>query len=115
MRLLIVDDEPLILGGLVKVVKDAAPLGTEVREAGNAFEALEVMKGYMPDVTVTDLHMPETPGTLRYKGAGEIPRNAKVQAVFVEIPRNRWFGCKSAVHFGAIATFLSYIPKRDAF
>ncbi|MEC0333798.1 response regulator, partial [Paenibacillus macerans] len=95
MRLLIVDDEPLILGGLVKVVKDAAPLGTEVREAGNAFEALEVMKGYMPDVTVTDLHMPETPGTLRYKGAGEIPRNAKVQAVFVEIPRNRWFGCKS--------------------
>ncbi|MED4954104.1 helix-turn-helix domain-containing protein [Paenibacillus macerans] len=62
MRLLIVDDEPLILGGLVKVIKDAAPLGTEVREAGNAFEALEVMKGYMPDVTVTDLHMPEKNG-----------------------------------------------------
>lgn len=62
MRLLIVDDEPIILGGLVKVIKDAAPLGTEVREAGNAFEALEVMKGYMPDVTVTDLHMPEKNG-----------------------------------------------------
>lgn len=62
MRLLIVDDEPLILGGLVKVIKDAAPLGTEVREAGNAFEVLEVMKGYMPDVTVTDLHMPEKNG-----------------------------------------------------
>lgn len=62
MRLLIVDDEPLILGGLVKFIKDAAPLGTEVREAGNAFEALEVMKGYMPDVTVTDLHMPEKNG-----------------------------------------------------
>lgn len=62
MRLLIVDDEPIILGGLVKVIKDAAPLGTVVREAGNAFEALEVMKGYMPDVTITDLHMPEKNG-----------------------------------------------------
>ncbi|MEC0177079.1 response regulator [Paenibacillus favisporus] len=62
MKLLIVDDEPIILEGLVKVIKDAAPLGTEVREAGNAFEAIEVMKGFMPDVTVTDLHMPEKNG-----------------------------------------------------
>lgn len=62
MRLLIVDDEPIILGGLVKVIQDAAPLGTEVREAANAFEAIEVMKGYLPDVTVTDLHMPEKNG-----------------------------------------------------
>lgn len=62
MRVLIVDDEPIILGGLVKVIREAAPLGTEVREAGNAFEALEVMKSYTPDVTVTDLHMPEKDG-----------------------------------------------------
>jgi two-component system, response regulator YesN len=62
MRILIVDDEPIILGGLVRIIGEAAPLGTEVREAGNAFEALEVMKAYLPDVTVTDLHMPEKNG-----------------------------------------------------
>lgn len=62
MKLLIVDDEPIILGGLVKVIGEAAPLGTEIREAGDAYQALQIMKDYMPDVTVTDLHMPEKNG-----------------------------------------------------
>lgn len=62
MRVLIVDDESLILSGLVKIVKEVAPAGTEVREALNALEALEAMKGYMPDVTITDLNMPEKNG-----------------------------------------------------
>ncbi|MBA2937220.1 response regulator [Paenibacillus sp. CGMCC 1.16610] len=58
MRVLIVDDEPLILKGLVKIIGEVAPLGTEIFKANNAFEALDLMKVYMPDVTVTDLHMP---------------------------------------------------------
>lgn len=62
MRVLIVDDEPLILNGLVKIIGEAAPLGTEVFKANNAFEAQDLMKDYMPDVTVTDLHMPEKNG-----------------------------------------------------
>lgn len=62
MRVLIVDDEPLILNGLVKIIGEAAPLGTEVFKANNAFEALDLMKDHMPDVTVTDLHMPEKNG-----------------------------------------------------
>lgn len=56
------DDEPLILNGLVKVVREVAPVGTELREALNAFEALETMKDYMPDITITDLNMPEKNG-----------------------------------------------------
>ncbi|MRN52074.1 response regulator transcription factor [Paenibacillus monticola] len=62
MRVLIVDDEPLILNGLVKIIGEVAPLGTEVFKANNAFEALDLMKDHMPDVTVTDLHMPEKNG-----------------------------------------------------
>lgn len=62
MKVLIVDDELLILKGLVKIVMKAAPVGTEVREAGNAHEALETMKGYLPDVTITDINMPEKNG-----------------------------------------------------
>jgi len=62
MKVLIVDDEPLILKGLVKIVMNAAPVGTELREAGNAYEALEIMKGYLPDVTITDINMPEKNG-----------------------------------------------------
>ncbi|MBD2868815.1 response regulator transcription factor [Paenibacillus arenilitoris] len=62
MKILIVDDEPLILGGLVKVVKEVAPVCTEVQTAGHAREAIEKMKSYMPDVMITDLHMPEQNG-----------------------------------------------------
>lgn len=62
MKILIVDDEPLILKGLMKIVDEAAPPGTEVRAANNVSEALVVMQAYMPDVTVTDLNMPERNG-----------------------------------------------------
>jgi len=62
MRILTVDDEPLILNGLVKIIREAAPSGTEVREALNAYEALALMKDFVPDVTITDLNMPEKNG-----------------------------------------------------
>ncbi|MFP4976963.1 response regulator [Paenibacillus sp. CN-4] len=62
MKVLTVDDEPLILNGLVKIIREVAPLGTEVREASNAYEALDLMKDYLPDVTITDLNMPEKNG-----------------------------------------------------
>ncbi|ANS74515.1 AraC family transcriptional regulator [Paenibacillus yonginensis] len=62
MKVLTVDDEPLILSGLVKIVQEVAPLGTEVRKATNAYDALDLMKDYLPDVTITDLNMPEKNG-----------------------------------------------------
>ncbi|GGA28652.1 response regulator transcription factor [Paenibacillus physcomitrellae] len=62
MKVLTVDDEPLILSGLVKIVQEVAPLGTEVRKATNAYDALDLMKDYLPDVTITDLNMPEKSG-----------------------------------------------------
>lgn len=62
MKVLIVDDEPLILRGLVITVGAIALAGTDIREASNAFEAMEIMKEFMPDVTITDLHMPEKNG-----------------------------------------------------
>lgn len=62
MKVLTVDDEPLILNGLVKIIQEVAPLKTEIFKATNAFEALDIMKDYMPDVMITDLSMPEKNG-----------------------------------------------------
>lgn len=62
MKVLTVDDEPLILSGLVKIMQEVAPLNTEIFKATNAYEALDTMKEHMPDVTITDLNMPEKNG-----------------------------------------------------
>jgi len=74
VRLLIVDDEPLILNGLIKVVRKVAPEGTEIREALNAFEGLKVMQQYIPDVTITDINMPE-------KNGFEMIEDARLQGI----------------------------------
>ncbi|MBB3113697.1 YesN/AraC family two-component response regulator [Paenibacillus phyllosphaerae] len=62
MKVLIVDDEPFILQGLMKIVKEVAPDHTSVTAANNAYEALDMMKDRMPDVTITDLNMPVIDG-----------------------------------------------------
>lgn len=62
MKILIVDDEPLILKGLVKIVEEVAPIGSDIGSAFNVPEALETMKRFMPDVTITDIQMPEKNG-----------------------------------------------------
>jgi len=62
LKILIVDDEPLILKGLVKIVEEVAPAGSDIGSAFNVPEALETMKRFMPDVTITDIQMPEKNG-----------------------------------------------------
>lgn len=62
MKILIVDDEPLILKGLFKIVEEVAPADSDICSAFNSLEALENMKRFMPDVTITDINMPEKNG-----------------------------------------------------
>jgi len=62
MNLLLVDDEPLILDGLAKIVERSDLPRIRVRKASDAFEALEIMGEFAPDVTITDLNMPEQSG-----------------------------------------------------
>ncbi|MFB9278323.1 response regulator transcription factor [Cohnella cellulosilytica] len=62
MNLLLVDDEPLILDGLAKLVERSDLSRVRIRKAADAFEALEIMGEFMPDVTITDLNMPEQSG-----------------------------------------------------
>ncbi|RXZ82938.1 response regulator [Paenibacillaceae bacterium] len=62
MKLLLVDDEPLILDGLAKIVGQSGLPFLKVEKAGDAFEALSIMVEFAPDVTITDLNMPEQNG-----------------------------------------------------
>lgn len=61
-RLLIVDDEPFIVSGLVGTVKEEEIWGLEVHGAESAKDALEKLERHKFDIVMTDIHMPEMDG-----------------------------------------------------
>lgn len=62
MRLLIVDDEPIIREG-IKRLTDFEALGIEmILEAENGEEALDIFKEYLPDIVLADINMPKMNG-----------------------------------------------------
>ncbi|WP_274652123.1 response regulator transcription factor [Paenibacillus humicola] len=62
MKLMIVDDEPYILEGLTKIITGASTCFSQIEEASDAFEALDKMSHFTPNVVITDLNMPEKDG-----------------------------------------------------
>jgi DNA-binding NarL/FixJ family response regulator len=56
VRVLIVDDHPIVRAGLQKLL--AGEPGTEVREAATSKEALSIFREQRPNVVVLDLNLP---------------------------------------------------------
>jgi two-component system, OmpR family, KDP operon response regulator KdpE len=72
-NILVVDDEPQITRVLRTTLSSR---GYSVRTAGDGDEALEVMRGWQPDVVITDLSMPNMPGlelTRRIRSKSQMP------------------------------------------
>jgi PAS domain S-box-containing protein len=59
LRLLVVDDDPLVLSNLVAMLED---LGQEVVAAASGAEALERLAEALPDIVLTDYAMPQMTG-----------------------------------------------------
>ncbi|WNQ12785.1 response regulator [Paenibacillus aurantius] len=62
MRLLIVDDEPIIRSGLMKMAQDYSPAFTHIETAINGEEALTIIGDAEPDLLMTDIRMPRMDG-----------------------------------------------------
>lgn len=64
LRLLVVDDDPLVIAGIRRNLRLCHP-GWTVREAGSAMDAMHVLQRHANsiDVVVCDINMPFTPGT----------------------------------------------------
>jgi two-component system KDP operon response regulator KdpE len=72
-NVLVVDDEPQITRVLRTTLSGH---GYTVRTAGDGDEALEVMRGWQPDVVITDLAMPNMAGLelcRRIRGRSQVP------------------------------------------
>jgi DNA-binding NarL/FixJ family response regulator len=63
IRILTVDDHPLLRKGIAALVNAEADLKL-VAEAANGKEAIEAFRFYQPDITLMDLQMPGTGGGL---------------------------------------------------
>ena len=57
IRVLVVDDHPLMREGIIAVIQGAADI-IVVGEAGNGQQAIEMFRVHRPDVTLMDLQMP---------------------------------------------------------
>ncbi|WP_339308078.1 response regulator [Paenibacillus sp. FSL R5-0519] len=62
LKLMIVDDEPILLSGIRDIIDNANTPFTRIMTAGDAFEALEMMDYFHPDLLITDIQMPEMDG-----------------------------------------------------
>ncbi len=61
-RLLIVDDEPIIVEGLAELFQHLSHLELEVHQAYDGIEALEIAKELRMDIILSDIEMPEMNG-----------------------------------------------------
>lgn len=62
MNILLVDDEPFILEGLLALTRRETEYVDEAVGAQNGFEALDILENYHADILITDIHMPEMNG-----------------------------------------------------
>src|SRR6201988_1074515 len=61
IRILTVDDHPLLRQGIAAIIVDEADM-TVLAEATNGREAIQQFRAHHPDVTLMDLQMPEMNG-----------------------------------------------------
>ena len=83
VRVVLVDDQPLIRSGLRVLIADAPDI-TVVGEAGSGAEAVELVSGAGPDVVVMDIRMPGMDGieATRLITAGPEPPHVLVLTTF---------------------------------
>jgi DNA-binding NarL/FixJ family response regulator len=77
IRVVLVDDDPLVRAGLRLMLGGAPPLEI-VGEAGDGAEALEVVARLRPDVVLMDIRMPRMDGLIATQRLSEQPVPPKV-------------------------------------
>ena len=77
VRVVLVDDQPLIRSALRVLIADADDLAV-VGEAGNGEEAIELVRATAPDVVVMDIRMPEMDGITATRRIVDVPDPPRV-------------------------------------
>ncbi|MEA5014633.1 MAG: response regulator [Candidatus Limiplasma sp.] len=97
-RLLLVDDEPLLLEGIARMMDWEAEGFTIVGSARSAAQALDMLTAVSPDIVLTDIRMPEMDGVTLTR---ELRRRTPGVAVVVLSGYNDFDYVKDAFKAGA--------------
>jgi len=81
MKLLIVDDEPIIRRGIKSLIDLEALCIEEVYEASNGEQALELFKEELPDIVLADINMPRLNGLEFAKQIRQVSPKVKIAMI----------------------------------
>ena len=62
MKIMVVDDEPIILTGIENIIINQFSECVEIVKAFDGIDALEKLNYFTPDLIITDISMPEMTG-----------------------------------------------------
>lgn len=109
IRLLIVDDEPLVRTGLSAILGSAGDIQV-IGHAEDGAEAVEMVRRHRPDVVFMDLHMPRMDGHEATRAIRALPNPP---AIVVLTSLNADDTCVSALEAGACSFVVKASPNED--
>jgi two-component system, response regulator YesN len=110
MKIMVVDDERLILNGLLSIIKREESIDCDVTGFSDSMEALQAMKTNHPDLLITDIKMPKSSGLDLIREA----RKNKLCRHFVIITGYDEFEfARQALRYQVIDYLLKPIRKED--
>ncbi|MCZ8514199.1 response regulator [Paenibacillus filicis] len=110
MRLLIVDDEPVIRLGLVKMAEDYMPPFQQIRTAENGAAAMELIREAQPDLVLTDIRMPKMDGLALCEQISE--QYPGIQTVVIS-GYNDFEYAQKCLNYGVKHYLLKPVTKKD--
>lgn len=111
IRILIVDDHPVVRDGLVAILSTQVDFDV-VAEAGHGTEALSAVQTYQPDIVLLDLEMPGMNGVEVLKALRQRNPNQRV-IVFTAFDTDERI--VEAVQAGAQGYLLKGVPRHELF
>jgi DNA-binding NarL/FixJ family response regulator len=111
IRILVVDDHPVVREGLVAIIEAQDDMSV-VGEAGDGAQAIAIYKAAKPDVVLMDLAMPGTDGVQAIEGMRAFDSDARVVVLTAYDTDERIL---RAVEAGARGYLLKGAPRDEIF